>query len=420
MLSRITTGLALSAVAATAAHAAARRVGRTWGATLAEAERPLPGDDLVPDADAQVTMAVSIDAPPERVWPWLLQMGVDRAGLYTHTWVENGLFRLRVQNAGEIRPEWQDLKVGDHIWFVPEGYPTPRFGPRVVAIEPSRHLVCALGDDPDRLIGTWQFILTGGDATRLLFRSRAAPSRPAGMKVVDALLEPGYLYMNAGMLRGIANRATGDPLSLPPVAEPPARAPDGMTLRALVAVASPQGSTTQVGRAIAGELRRAGITANLRDVGDVTDIEGYDAVVVGSAIHSHYWMHSAAAFVDQHREALKERPVWLFSTGMLTIDTQAPWPEPYPKGMPELAASVNSRGHRLFTGRRDLPEPKPVWTLFGRLAVWAATRKTPVPEGYTLTAGDYRDWPAIHGWARAIAATLRAEANRSTAERVSA
>ena len=101
--------------------------------------------------------------------------------------------------------------------------------------------------------------------------------------------------MNAGMLRGIAARATVDPLSLPPVSA----SPDGTTPRALVAVASPQGSTMQVGRAIAGDLRRAGIDAELRDLRDVENLAGYDAVIVGSAIHSHHWMRSATEFVER-------------------------------------------------------------------------------------------------------------------------
>ena len=72
---------AVAGVAATAAYlAAARPWMRGWGATSAEQRAQLPGDDLVPDADIQVTRAVSIDAPPERVWPWLAQIGQDRGG----------------------------------------------------------------------------------------------------------------------------------------------------------------------------------------------------------------------------------------------------------------------------------------------------------------------------------------------------
>ncbi len=415
MLSRTATALAISAATATAVHTAARRIGRTWGAMPAEAAMMLPGDDLVPNPDSQVTMAVTIDAPPERVWPWLLQMGVDRAGLYTHTWVENGLLRLRVRNADAIRPEWQDLKVGDHVWFVPERYPAPRFGPRVVAIEPNRHLVCAMGDDPDAIVGTWQFVLTGGDVTRLLFRSRAAGTRPAATKIMDALLEPGYLYMNAGMLHGLAERATGDPRSLPPVAEPPLRGPDGTPLRALVAVASAQGSTIQVGRAMAAELRRAGIATDLRDVGEVVDLAGYNLVVLGSCIHSHHWLPTAVEFVERQGSALRQHQTWLFSTGMLTVDTGLPWAEDYPEGIDRLIAASGAREHRIFAGARMLPEPKALWAPLAQAFVGYAVWKGLAKKGYRMRYGDYRDWDAIRGWARRIAATTREGAHRPAA-----
>jgi hypothetical protein len=161
----------------------------------------------MPNPSSQVTMAVTIDAPPEAVWPWLVQMGVDRAGLYTHTWVENGLLHLKVKNADAVVPAWQTLAVGDHIWFVPEGYPTPRYGPLVVALEPNQALICTLGDDPAHSIGTWQFILRErGDATRLIFRSRSSGTRPMATKLVDLVLEPGYLYMDIGMLAGLKTR----------------------------------------------------------------------------------------------------------------------------------------------------------------------------------------------------------------------
>lgn len=100
-----------------------------WGATELETSMPLPGDELIPEPDEVQTMAVTISVPAEQVWPWLMQMGVDRAGLYSYTWMENGLLHLGVTNADRIHPEWQDLTVGDIIAFTPEGYPGGRNGP---------------------------------------------------------------------------------------------------------------------------------------------------------------------------------------------------------------------------------------------------------------------------------------------------
>ncbi len=193
----------------TVAHRLIVRFGRGWGAEQDELVAPLPGDDLVPRTDSQSTMAISIGAPPEQVWPWLVQMGVDRGGLYSLLWVENGLMRLGVKNAERIVPEWQDLKVGDIVAFTPEGYPGGRSGPTVTAIEPNHALILALGPNPDDAAGTWQFVLEPerDGTTRLLMRSRSSAVKPAGLKVFDALAEPGYLIMDIAMLRGVKERA---------------------------------------------------------------------------------------------------------------------------------------------------------------------------------------------------------------------
>lgn len=60
-----------------------------WGATEEERRRRLPGDDAIPGSHPTVTNAVSIDVPPEKVWPWIVQIGRGRAGFYTYTWFEN-------------------------------------------------------------------------------------------------------------------------------------------------------------------------------------------------------------------------------------------------------------------------------------------------------------------------------------------
>ena len=190
------------------AYPATWLIGRRWGATRDEIERTLPGDALVPRADWQTAMAVTIDAPPEQIWPWLVQMGVDRAGLYSLLWVENGVFHLGVKNADRIHPEWQDLKVGDIVAFMPEGYPGGRRGPLVTEIDPSRALVLCLGDDLAHCPGSWQFILEGqwNGSTRLLLRSRTSADRSFWSRLPDLILEPGYAVMNVAMLLGIKAR----------------------------------------------------------------------------------------------------------------------------------------------------------------------------------------------------------------------
>jgi hypothetical protein len=154
-------------------------------------------------------MAITIDAPPDDVWPWLVQMGVDRAGFYTHTWVENVLFRLAVRNAERVEPAWQDLRMGDRLRFTQPGSGSPLEGPIVTSIEPGRALATCNGDDPTTCFGSWQFILrpTLHGGTRLILRSRTAKHRPLALRILDPILEPGYFYMDIGMLRGIRDRA---------------------------------------------------------------------------------------------------------------------------------------------------------------------------------------------------------------------
>lgn len=87
-----------------------------WGATQTETKASLPGDRLLPNPDAESTMAISIDAPPEVIWPWLRQIGLDRGGFYSHEWAEN-LVGLDIHNADWIVKEWQDLVEGDAVRF---------------------------------------------------------------------------------------------------------------------------------------------------------------------------------------------------------------------------------------------------------------------------------------------------------------
>lgn len=201
-------GLAGAALIAALAYSPpARRWYLTYGATDEEVARPMPGDELLADAGLLSTRAVTIDAPPEAVWPWLVQMGSGRAGAYTYDWIEN-LFGLGMHSADRILPEFQGLAVGDVLPLGPDG-PGMRVeicdGPRTLAFRSADHTwVWIFGLYPER----------GG--TRLVSRNRiaqpgAAPARRALNRIV---LEPGSLVMERKMLNGIRDRAES------PVAEP--------------------------------------------------------------------------------------------------------------------------------------------------------------------------------------------------------
>src|SRR4051812_17955969 len=97
-----------------------RRWALIWGATPTELRHEWPGDELSPQAVEISTRAVTIDAPMQQVWPWLVQIGQDRAGFYSYTWLEN-LFRCAMPRVDHIVPEWQDRTGGDTVWLAPRG-----------------------------------------------------------------------------------------------------------------------------------------------------------------------------------------------------------------------------------------------------------------------------------------------------------
>lgn len=192
---------------------ASRRWHRTWGADAEEAVEGLPGDELIAVADVQTTRAITISAPPGDVWPWLVQMGQGRGGLYTYEWIENAL-GAKIKNLDRIDPDLQKLEIGDRIRLTPEVYlgRIPGQSYRVTDVRPGEALVM-LQELPTGGFSGWSFILrpTRGDHTRLIVRGRSSsPPGFAGRLARAAellMLEPGYFVMERGMLRGIRQRA---------------------------------------------------------------------------------------------------------------------------------------------------------------------------------------------------------------------
>lgn len=162
-------------------------------------------------------------------------------------------------------------------------------------------------------------------------------------------------------------------------------------MRVLVTYASRHGATEGIARAVAGELRASHVDADLREMGEVRALEGYDAAVIGSAVYMGGWLPEARRFVERNQERLAAVPVWLFSSGPL--GAEEPKPEGDPKDLPDLMRETRARGHRVFAGRLDRGGLG-----FGERLI---ARAVHAPEG------DFRDWDAIRGWAREIAAALQ-------------
>jgi proline iminopeptidase len=149
-----------------------------WGATDEEVAGPYPGAELVPEGKRAATMAVTINAPPQEVWLWLVQMGGDRGGWYSWDRLDNG----GRPSATEVHPEWQDLALGDYVKYWGRNGPVDAW--EVAALEPGRFLALrGLWDlrqgrvlDPTQprppayMEGLWAFLLTDlpGGRTRLV------------------------------------------------------------------------------------------------------------------------------------------------------------------------------------------------------------------------------------------------------------
>jgi hypothetical protein len=129
---------ATAAVAAAGGYAVLYRLGQTWGATVQEQRQALAGDELLPEATALTTHAITIAAPAQEVWPWLVQMGWGRAGWYTYRWVDRLLFPANGPSSTRILPEHQRLQVGDRV---PDGPPEADCWFTVEQLEPERLLV---------------------------------------------------------------------------------------------------------------------------------------------------------------------------------------------------------------------------------------------------------------------------------------
>jgi hypothetical protein len=159
----------------------------------------LPGDDLLPDARAQLTHATAIAAPPADVWPWLVQMGCQRGGWYSWDRLDNGGRR----SAEEIVPELQHLAVGDVLPWRPEGAD----GFQVLRVEPDRALVLRSAA-PD-FEGTWAFVLEPLPLgrTRLVTRYRAAYPPSPRMTLTLSFMAAVHAFMERKQLRTIKHHA---------------------------------------------------------------------------------------------------------------------------------------------------------------------------------------------------------------------
>jgi len=165
-----------------------------WGATDTEMTQPLPGDPYLPVNAVVSTRAITINAPADKIWPWIAQIGQAHAGWYSYDWIEN-LLAAKMQNRDVIIPEFQNPKVRDRVSFQQDGPTT-----EVSLVDPGRALV----------LEGWTLYLEPIDAqtTRLIVRY----PWPLKDSLVDkffyyAVAEPWHFVMESGMMQGIKQSA---------------------------------------------------------------------------------------------------------------------------------------------------------------------------------------------------------------------
>jgi hypothetical protein len=181
-----------------------------WGATDVEVASTMPGDAIVPDPSFNATRALTIAAPPEDVWPWIVQIGTRRAGFYSYDLFDNGAR----PSADHILPELQDIQVGDWVPMSSKVNETTAF--KVNAFEPNQWLLWA------KPHSTWAWTLTPleGGRTRLVTRLKEKYDwRSPGLALGTAIIfELGDFPMMRKLLLGVKSRAertathqSGDP-----------------------------------------------------------------------------------------------------------------------------------------------------------------------------------------------------------------
>jgi hypothetical protein len=235
---RIVRAIIIALISAVAASGAAyflvvRPRLREWGIDPVEAELPLPGDDLVPDPTAIETRGIAIDAPPSAIWPWLVQMGFERAGWYSYDALDN-----KGASAARVMPEFQHIAVGEVMPTHPGG------GFLVKVVEPERALVlysdteivrrqsqkaseegtdelptaglkasgAMLGSSFPEFAASWAFYLrpTEDGQTRLVERFRAqTPGSGPARAVLGEIMGTGIVLMTRKQLLGIKARVEG-------------------------------------------------------------------------------------------------------------------------------------------------------------------------------------------------------------------
>ncbi len=172
-----------------------------WGATGAEITATFPGDELVPAPASFVNRAITINASPEEIYPWIVQLDANKGGWYSYSWLETNLLRCPIVNADRIHEEWQNLEVGDEVYMCPDQPVPPPY--EVAQIHPNQAIVLGHQENGE-WVDLYQFVILPqvDGSSRLILRTRTM-----AVGGIWTVIHPGVFIMERGMLKGIKERA---------------------------------------------------------------------------------------------------------------------------------------------------------------------------------------------------------------------
>jgi hypothetical protein len=207
-IARLIGGMLLVVVIIVATFALLRGWTPTWGATAAEVERVLPGDDLMARSPGDMTHAATIDALPEKVWPWIAQIGDDRGGFYSYTFIENLLQKAMLggaavyHNANRILPQLQAPQPGDGM--IADSL-------QVYRVEAGKWLIATAKSESGEINWVWLWLVepAGASQTRLIVRNRLSLPGGAGNLIASTVMDLGAFVMERRMIEGLRLRAEG-------------------------------------------------------------------------------------------------------------------------------------------------------------------------------------------------------------------
>lgn len=177
-----------------------------WGSTDKEISEYYTGDSILMQPDYENVLAVTINKPPSAIWPWIEQMGLNKGGFYSFTWLEN-IFGCKLSNADRLHPEWQSPQPGDHEPVCASAAKSNMNGWTILEVIPNKALVYRSSTDSSWMMGFY-IDSASENSSRLITRMRYITPKAFWQYITDKVwMEWAHCIMQRGSLIGIKKRA---------------------------------------------------------------------------------------------------------------------------------------------------------------------------------------------------------------------